>query len=143
MVPRTDSYVAGIGLQVPIYSGGSTSARVRGLYQDQIAAEQQLESVQRRVVKEITSAYLTADTSAEKISASRNALAWHSCPEPLQRKRSATGWSMPSMLTSVRNEYRAHRICSRPSTTSLPMSLRLIAGREKPLGIVSQALTSG
>ncbi|MEB0151049.1 TolC family protein, partial [Pseudomonas sp. CCC2.2] len=75
LVPRTDSYVAGIGLQVPIYSGGSTSARVRGLYQDQIAAEQQLESVQRRVVKEITSAFLTADTSAEKISASRHALA--------------------------------------------------------------------
>ena len=110
LVPRTDSYVAGIGLQVPIYSGGSTSARVRGLYQDQIAAEQQLESVQRRVVKEITSAYLTADTSAEKISASRHALASAQLSRAAAEK--AFGYGMVNavdVLTSVRNEYRAHR----------------------------------
>lgn len=74
LAPRTDSYVAGIGLQVPLYSGGSTSARVRGLYQDQVVAEQQLEATRRRVVKEITNAYLTANSNGEKIGANRLAL---------------------------------------------------------------------
>jgi outer membrane protein len=74
LAPKTDSYVAGVVLQVPIYSGGSTSARVRGLVQDQISAEQQLEATRRQVVKETTNAYLTADSSVEKMRANVNAL---------------------------------------------------------------------
>ena len=110
LAPRTDSYVAGIGLQVPLYSGGSTSARVRGLYQDQITAEQQLESVQRRVVKEITSAYLTANSSAEKISASRNALASAQLSRVAAEKALTYGMvNAVDVLTSVRNEFRARR----------------------------------
>jgi outer membrane protein len=109
-VPRTDSYVAGIGVQVPLYSGGSTSARVRGLYQDQIAAEQQLESVQRRVVKEITSAYLTANSSGEKISASRHALASAQLSRVAAEKALSYGMvNAVDVLTSVRNEFRARR----------------------------------
>jgi outer membrane protein len=57
-----------------IYSGGSTSARVRGLVQDQISATA-MEATRRQVVKETTDAYLTADSSVEKIRANRNALA--------------------------------------------------------------------
>ena len=110
LAPRTDSYVAGIGVQVPLYSGGSTSARVRGLYQDQITAEQQLESVQRRVVKEITSAYLTANSSAEKISASRNALASAQLSRVAAEKALTYGMvNAVDVLTSVRNEFRARR----------------------------------
>jgi outer membrane protein len=110
LAPRTDSYVAGIGVQVPLYSGGSTSARVRGLYQDQITAEQQLESVQRRVVKEITSAYLTANSSAEKISASRHALASAQLSRVAAEKGLSYGMvNAVDVLTSVRNEFRARR----------------------------------
>ncbi|ALI05134.1 channel protein TolC [Pseudomonas sp. FW306-02-F02-AA] len=110
LVPRTDSYVAGIGLQVPLYSGGSTSARVRGLYQDQISAEQQLESVRRRVVKEITSAYLTANSSGEKVSASRHALASAQLSRVAVEKALTYGMvNAVDVLTSVRNEFRARR----------------------------------
>ena len=110
MVPRTDSYVAGIGVQVPLYSGGSTSARVRGLYQDQITAEQELEAIRRRVVKEITSAYLTANSSAEKISASRNALASAQLSRVAAEKALSYGMvNAVDVLTSVRNEFRARR----------------------------------
>ncbi|KPG94943.1 channel protein TolC [Pseudomonas sp. RIT-PI-q] len=110
LTPRTDSYVAGIGVQVPLYSGGATSARVRGLYQDQIVAEQQLESVQRRVVKEITSAYLTADSSAEKISANRHALASAQLSRVAAEKAFSYGMvNAVDVLTSVRNEFRARR----------------------------------
>jgi outer membrane protein len=110
LAPRTDSYVAGIGVQVPIYSGGSTSARVRGLYQDQIVAEQQLEAVQRQVVKEITTAYLTANSSAEKISASRHALASAQLSRVAAEKALNYGMvNAVDVLTSVRNEFRARR----------------------------------
>ena len=57
LAPKTDSYVAGVQLTVPIYSGGSTSARARGLYQEQRSAELQLEATRRQVVKETTNAY--------------------------------------------------------------------------------------
>jgi outer membrane protein len=110
LAPRTDSYVAGIGVQVPLYSGGSTSARVRGLYQDQIIAEQELEAIRRRVVKEITSAYLTANSSGEKISASRNALASAQLSRVAAEKALSYGMvNAVDVLTSVRNEFRARR----------------------------------
>lgn len=110
LAPRTDSYVAGIGVQVPLYSGGSTSARVRGLYQDQITAEQELEAIRRRVVKEITSAYLTANSSGEKISASRNALASAQLSRVAAEKALDYGMvNAVDVLTTVRNEFRARR----------------------------------
>ncbi|MFR0688063.1 TolC family protein [Enterobacterales bacterium AE_CKDN230030158-1A_HGKHYDSX7] len=110
LAPRTDSYVAGIGLQVPIYSGGSTSARVRGLYQDQLVAEEQLEEIRRRVVKEITSAYLTANSNGEKIQANRLALV--SAHKSRESAEKALGYGMVNavdVLAAVRNEFRARR----------------------------------
>lgn len=74
LAPETDTYVATLGVQIPLYSGGSTSARVRALYNDQMTAEQQLEGVRRQILKETTSAYLSIQASVEKVKASRNAL---------------------------------------------------------------------
>jgi len=110
LAPRTDSYVAGIGIQVPLYSGGSTSARVRGLYQDQVVAEQQLEATRRRVVKEITNAYLTANSNGEKIGANRLALESAQLSRVAAEKALSYGMvNSVDVLASVRNEYRARR----------------------------------
>ncbi|WP_431081433.1 TolC family outer membrane protein [Pseudomonas thivervalensis] len=110
LAPRTDSYVAGIGIQVPLYSGGSTSARVRGLYQDQVIAEQQLEAIRRRVVKEITNAYLTANSNGEKIGANRLALESAQLSRVAAEKALSYGMvNSVDVLASVRNEYRARR----------------------------------
>jgi outer membrane protein len=110
LAPRTDSYVAGIGLQVPLYSGGSTSARVRGLYEDQVVAEQQMEAVRRRVVKEITSAYLTANSNGEKIGANRLALESAQLSRVAAEKALSYGMvNSVDVLASVRNEFRARR----------------------------------
>ncbi|WP_433860546.1 TolC family protein [Pseudomonas thivervalensis] len=110
LAPRTDSYVAGIGIQVPLYSGGSTSARVRGLYQDQVVAEQQLEAIRRRVVKEITNAYLTANSNGEKIGANRLALESAQLSRVAAEKALSYGMvNSVDVLASVRNEYRARR----------------------------------
>nr|WP_176704545.1 TolC family outer membrane protein [Pseudomonas sp.]QDK64865.1 Type I secretion outer membrane protein, TolC [Pseudomonas sp.] len=110
LAPKTDSYVAGLQLSVPIYSGGSTSARVRGLYQDQISAEQQLEATRRQIVREITNAYLTADSSVEKIRANRNALSSAEQSSIASEKAFTYGVvNAVDVLTSVQNEFKARR----------------------------------
>ncbi|MFJ2693583.1 TolC family outer membrane protein [Pseudomonas sp. NPDC087336] len=108
--PRSDSYVATLGVKVPLYSGGSTSARVRGLYDDQQVAEEQLEGVRRQVVKETTNAYLTAQSSVEKIRASRNALSSASQSSIAAQKAFTYGVvNAVDVLASVQNEYKARR----------------------------------
>lgn len=110
LAPKTDSYVVGVALSVPIYSGGSTSARVRGLYQDQVAAEQQLEYTRRQVVKETTNAYLTADSSVEKIRANRNAVA--SAEQSSLASQEAFKYGVVNavdVLTATQNEFKARR----------------------------------
>lgn len=110
LAPKTDSYVAGVALTVPIYSGGSTSARVRGLYQDQVSAEQQLEFSRRQVVKETTNAYLTADSSVEKIRANRNALASAEQSSIASQKAFTYGVvNAVDVLTATQNEFKARR----------------------------------
>jgi len=110
LAPKTDSYVAGVALSMPIYSGGATSARVRGLYQDQIAAEQQLEFTRRQVVKETTNAYLTADSSVEKIRANRNALSSAEQSSIASEKAFSYGVvNAVDVLTATQNEFKARR----------------------------------
>ncbi|GAB3474175.1 TolC family outer membrane protein [Azotobacter salinestris] len=107
---RYDNYSASVGVQVPIYSGGSTSARVRALQSDMTAAEQELESVRRQVVKETTSAYLTANSSVERIRASRNALESAKKSTVAAERGFQFGVvNAVDVLTSVKNEYEARR----------------------------------
>lgn len=110
LTPRSDSYVATLGVKVPLYSGGSTSARVRGLYDDQLAAEQDLERTRRQVVKETTTAYLTAQASVEKIRANTNALSSAQQSSIAAQKAFAYGVvNAVDVLTSVQNEFKARR----------------------------------
>ena len=110
LAPKTDSYVAGIGVQIPIYSGGSTSARVRGLYEDQLTAEMQMEAMRRQVVKETTNAYLTADSSVEKIRANRTALSSAEKSSVAAEKAFAFGVvNAVDVLTATQNEFKARR----------------------------------
>ena len=110
LAPKTDSYVAGIGVQIPIYSGGSTSARVRGLYEDQLTAELKMEAMRRQVVKETTNAYLTADSSVEKIRANRTALKSAEKSSVAAEKAFAFGVvNAVDVLTATQNEFKARR----------------------------------
>jgi outer membrane protein len=108
LTPRSDSYVATIGLKVPIYSGGSTSARVSGLYDEQYAAEQDLEGVRRQVVKETTNAYLTAQSAVDKIRAGQNALSSAKQSSIAAQKAFTYGVvNAVDVLTAVQNEFKA------------------------------------
>ena len=110
LAPLSDSYVASVGVQVPIYSGGSASARVRGLYSDRLSTEQEVEAVRRQVVKETTSAYLTAQSSVEKIRASRNALESAEQSSLASERGFKFGVvNAVDVLTAVQSEYAARR----------------------------------
>jgi outer membrane protein len=110
LAPETDSYVAGLQLSVPIYSGGSTSARVRALYQEQRTSELQLEAIRRQVVKETTTAYLTAYSNVEKIRANRNALASAEKSSIASEKAFSFGVvNAVDVLNSVQNEFKTRR----------------------------------
>jgi outer membrane protein len=108
--PRADSYVATLGVKVPIYSGGSTSARVRGLYDEQLATEQELEGVRRQVVKETTSSYLTAQSSIDKIRANKNAV--ESAKQSSIAAQKAVIYGVVNavdVLTALQKEFQARR----------------------------------
>ena len=108
--PRSDSYVATIGVSMPIYSGGSTSARVRGLYDEQLAVEQEVEGVRRQVVKETTNSYLTSVSSVEKIRANKNALSSAEQSSIASQKAFTYGVkNSVDVLTSVQAEFKARR----------------------------------
>ena len=102
--------MASLGVKIPIYSGGSTSARVRGLYDEQLAAEEQLEGIRRQVVKETTTAFLTAQAAVDKIRANRNALSSAQQSSVAAQKAFSYGVvNAVDVLTSVQNEFKARR----------------------------------
>jgi len=107
---RADSYVATLGIRVPIYSGGSTSARVRSLHNDRLVAEQDLEMIKRQVVKETTNSYLTAQSSVEKIRALRRAMESAEQSSIAAQKGFQFGVvNAVNVLESVQKEYEVRR----------------------------------
>lgn len=108
--PRTDTYVASVGVQVPLYSGGSTSARTTSMYEQLMAAEHTYEAARRQVVRETRTAYYSAETSLSRIAASRTAQA--SAEKARQAAERAFGFGVINavdVLDTVKEEYRARR----------------------------------
>ncbi|WP_254797707.1 TolC family outer membrane protein [Geopseudomonas aromaticivorans] len=110
MTPRTDTYVASVGVMVPIYSGGSTSAQVSSTYEDLMTAEHELEAVRREVIRETRTAYSGMEAGLNKIAASRKAL--ESARKSRQAAEKAFGFGMMNavdVLNTVKEEYATHR----------------------------------
>lgn len=108
--PQTDTYSASITLQVPLYSGGSTSARVEGLYGARDAAEQDYEAVRRQVIKETRTAYMKSASDLSKIASSRRALdSAIKSREANERSLSLGVATAVDVLNAVQQEYSARR----------------------------------
>lgn len=108
--PRSDNFVASLDLQIPLFSGGSTSARVAASEGDKDAAQQDLEALRREVRKETRSAYIGITAGLSRIKATRKALV------SAQASRKATEISFnyhqknaSDVLDSIQNEFRALR----------------------------------
>lgn len=110
LTPRSDNLVASLDLQMPLFSGGSTRARVVASEGDRDAAQQELEALRRQVVKETRSAYIGITAGLSRIKATRRAL------YSAKASRKATEISFryhqkdaSDVLESIKNEFRARR----------------------------------
>lgn len=110
VTPRSDNLVASLDLQVPLYSGGSTSARVSTSESDKEVAQQELEALRRQVVKETRTAYLGMSAELSRIKATRHALA--SAEKSRMATEKAFGYGVKNavdVLDSIKEEFRARR----------------------------------
>lgn len=110
LTPRSDNYVASLDLRIPIYSGGSTRARVESLQGDKSATEQELEALRRQVIRETRTAYLSMSAGISRIKATHQAL------ESAEKSRIATEKALAlgvknavDVLDSIKEEFRARR----------------------------------
>lgn len=110
LTPRSDTYVASLGLQIPLYSGGSTQARVGSLYAELDAAQQEHEALRRQIVRETRTAYFNIEASLNRVAALELALA------SAEKSRSATEQAFSygvmnavDVLDSIETEFRAKR----------------------------------
>lgn len=110
LMPTTETYVVGVGVQIPIFSGGSTRGRVKAAYGELTATQQEQEALRRQITREARTAYLNVKASVSKVGASEKAL------QSALRAREAAekGFSYGvqtavDVLNAVQEEYRARR----------------------------------
>ncbi|MBT2295940.1 TolC family protein [Pseudomonas fluorescens] len=110
LTPRSDNLVASLDLQMPLYSGGSTRARVSSSESDKEVAQQELEALRRQVIRETRTAYLGMTAELGRIKATRRAL------QSAEKSRIATekafGYGVKNavdVLDSIKDEFRARR----------------------------------
>lgn len=106
----TDTYVVSLGVQVPLYSGGSTRARVSAGASDLLVAEQEFEQARRQVVRETRSAFYDTQAGVSKIAASRKAMA--SSAKAREAAERAFGFGVMNavdVLNTIKEEYAARR----------------------------------
>jgi outer membrane protein len=95
---------------MPLYSGGTTRARVSSSESDKEAAQQELEALRRQVIKETRTAYLGMTAELSRIKATHRAL------ESAEKSRLATEKAFSygvknavDVLDSIKEEFRARR----------------------------------
>ena len=106
----TDTYVVSLGVQVPLYSGGSTRARVSAGASDLFVAEQEFEQARRQVVRETRSAFYDTQAGVSKIAASRKSMA--SSAKAREAAERAFGFGVMNavdVLNTIKEEYAARR----------------------------------
>lgn len=107
---KVDTLSASLNLQIPLYSGGSVTARTRGLYGSREVAEQDYEALRRQVVKETKTAYLKSNANLRKITSARKALESAVKSREVTEKSFAYGTvTAVDVLNAVRQEFLGRR----------------------------------
>jgi len=108
--PRTESNVAALQIQIPIFSGGSTSARSDAAYESMLIARQELETVRRQVLKEVRTAYMNAESALARVQASKVALQSATKAREAAEKSFSYGINNAvDVLDRAREQYSAER----------------------------------
>ncbi len=108
--PQSTTYIAAVGIQVPIYSGGSTSARSAALYSEKDAESYEYERLKRQVIRETRAALLKVETGPSRIQAAEQAQ--NSAIKSRQAAERAFGLGVLNavqVLERVSDEYQARR----------------------------------
>ncbi|MOA25223.1 Outer membrane protein TolC precursor [compost metagenome] len=102
--------MASVGVQVPIFSGGSTRARVASSHADLMSTEQELEAMRRQVLRETRTAFYGAEAGLSRISASRKALQSAEKSRVAAEQAFAYGvMNAVDVLDTVKEEYASRR----------------------------------
>ncbi|MDX9874764.1 MAG: TolC family outer membrane protein [Spongiibacteraceae bacterium] len=110
LMPETETFVVGVGVQIPIFSGGSTSGRVRAAYGELTAAQQDYEALRREIEREVRTAYLNVQASVSKVKASERALvSAEKARVAAERGFSYGVETAVDVLNAIQEEYRARR----------------------------------
>jgi outer membrane protein len=110
LAPQAETYVVGLGLQIPLFTGGATSGRVKTMHGALAEARHQYEAARREVVRETRTAFLTLQASNSRLKATENALASAiKAREAAERSFSYGLNTAVDVLAAVREEYAARR----------------------------------
>lgn len=105
-----DSYVVSLGVQIPLYSGGSTRARVSAGTSDLMVAEQEFEQAKRQVVRGTRTAFYDSQAGVSKIAAARKAMASSAkAREAAERAFGLGVMNAVDVLNTIKEEYAARR----------------------------------
>jgi outer membrane protein len=103
-------YYGALQFNVPLYSGGSTSARVAEYRQRLTIAEQRNEEIRRAVLKQVRASYLTTKASLNAIKAAQKAR--DSAIKSLEAREQAFKFgtvTVVNVLDTLREKFRAER----------------------------------
>lgn len=110
LTPRTESNVAALNIRIPIFSGGSTSARSDAAYESMLIARQELETARRQVLKEVRTAYMNAESALARVQASQVALQSATKAREAAEKSFSYGINNAvDVLDRAREQYSAER----------------------------------
>lgn len=108
--PQSTNLIAAVGVQMPLYSGGSTSARSSALYAEKDAASYEYERLKREVIRETRAAQLKVETAPARIHAAQQAQqAAIKSRLAAERAFELGVFNAVDVLERVRDEFRARR----------------------------------
>lgn len=108
--PQSTSLVAALGIQIPIYNGGSTSARTAALSSEMDASTHEQERLRREVARQTRAALLKVEAAPTRIRAAEQAQAAAIKSRQAAERAFELGvFNAVDVLERVRDEFRARR----------------------------------
>lgn len=108
--PQSTNMIAALGIQVPLYSGGSINARSAALHAEADAASYDYERLKREVIRETRDALLKVETSPARIDAAKQAQqAAIKSRQAAERAFELGAMNAVDVLERVRDEFQTRR----------------------------------
>jgi outer membrane protein len=108
--PESTNLIAAVGIELPLYTGGSTRARSAALQAEQQAARHDYERLRREIIRQTRDAQLKVETAPARIHAAAQALqAAIKSRQAAERAFELGIFNAVDLLERVRDEYRSRR----------------------------------